>query len=337
MKNEAIEYHQKRLININKHPSADLMILNYTADVQYGWLWDGFIEQFRGLIVDSDFNVIARPFPKFFNMEELKPGQIPNEPFEVFEKMDGSLGILYWADGIPCISTRGSFDSEQAIFATNLLHSKYEHVIPNLDQSKTYLFEIIYPENRIVVDYGGMQDLILLEIIDTQTGRQEGVRDIGFPVVQKYFAWENFNQLAAMNPENKEGFVVKFESGFRMKIKFQNYKELHRIVSGLSEKTIWEWLSSGISPEDKIEGLPDEYYNFVREKSAEITANYTTLERDAVNKYLEIIGGMSDSLDRKAFAILAQKFKLPGILFSMLDKKDYSQQIWKAVKPQTTN
>ena len=104
----------------------------------------------RGLVLDSDGNVVAKPFKKFFNLEELTPGQIPNEPFEVFEKMDGSLGILFNYKGEWILATKGSFISEQAVKGMQILKKyKYERLL----EGYTYLFEIIYSENRIVCQY----------------------------------------------------------------------------------------------------------------------------------------------------------------------------------------
>jgi putative RNA ligase len=38
----------------------------------------------------------------------------------------------------------------------------------------TVLVEIVYPANRIVLDYGGLDDLILLGAVDIATGRTFG-------------------------------------------------------------------------------------------------------------------------------------------------------------------
>src|SRR5579885_481968 len=151
------------------HPSADLIIWNYTAKAQYEKHWTEETMMCRGLITTSAGEIVARPFPKFFNYEEYE-GQIPKEPFTVTEKMDGSLGILYFVDGKPAIATRGSFTSEQAIRATAILRERYEHF--PFSPHYTYLFEIIYPGNRIVVDYGKMDDLVLLATIYTKTGAE---------------------------------------------------------------------------------------------------------------------------------------------------------------------
>lgn len=159
-------------INVQKHPTADLYIYNYSPKAQYDRLWNDWTLACRGLIMNALYEVVARPFHKFFNLEETENLILPDEPFEVYEKMDGSLGILYWADGKPAIATRGSFTSEQAIVATELLHTKYANSLEHLDPTKTYLFEIIYPENRIVIDYGDARKLVLLAVIDTKTGAE---------------------------------------------------------------------------------------------------------------------------------------------------------------------
>lgn len=170
-------------IKCEQHPSADLRILNYTVKTQFGWHWTPETKACRGLIVDGQNNIVQRPFEKFFSIEQLADTPLPLEPFDVYEKLDGSLGILYWANGSPAIATRGSFVSDQAKRGTEFLRARSDL---NLDRQFTYLFEIIYPENRIVVDYGNASDLYLLAIIETATGRELPLQNIGFPVVKKY-------------------------------------------------------------------------------------------------------------------------------------------------------
>jgi len=109
-------------------------------------LWHTYplLLQCRGLVTNSDGDIIARPFKKFFNYEEyleFAPEMIPNESFEVFEKMDGSLGILFNYKDEWVLCTRGSFTSEQSIKGTELL-KKYDY--NRLPKCHTYLFEIIY-------------------------------------------------------------------------------------------------------------------------------------------------------------------------------------------------
>jgi RNA ligase len=87
-----------------QHPTFPIAIYNYTAKAQYENVWNEATLTCRGLICDIDGNVVARPFRKFFNLEQVE--SLPDKPFDVYEKLDGSLGILYWWDGKPYITTR---------------------------------------------------------------------------------------------------------------------------------------------------------------------------------------------------------------------------------------
>lgn len=134
------KYHSDGLVHKQKHPHHDLFIWNYSPKVQYEKLWDDITLQCRGLVTNSKGDIVARPFKKFFNYEEYKPEDIPNEEYVVYEKMDGSLGILfYYNEWI--LATRGSFTSPQAIKGKEIL-KKYP--LEKLDKNNTYLFEIIY-------------------------------------------------------------------------------------------------------------------------------------------------------------------------------------------------
>jgi RNA ligase len=319
----------ERLVSVQKHPEADLFIYNYTAKVQYDKLWNEITLAARGLILDAEMNIVARPFGKFFNLEEHGPGEIPQIPFEVYEKLDGSLGILYWLNGLPYIATRGSFESEQAGRANEILHGKYQHVFPKLDNDKTYLFEIIYPENRIVVDYGGMNDLVLLAIIDNHTGH-EHIADIGFNIVKKYDGINDLQQLKTLEAANREGFVVRFQNGFRVKMKFAEYIRLHRLVTGISNIAIWEYMRDGKPFDELLERVPDEFYDWVMQTKQALEADFERLLAQAKTVYSRLYDD-----DKKAFAIKVMDGAKPlsGILFRLYDGKPYEPVIWKMVKP----
>ena len=125
--------------------------------------------------------VVARPFGKFFNHDEpLAPAPLDGAPMIVTEKWDGSLGILYPApDGCQRVSTRGSTRSDQALEATRIWQDKYEGM--DFGTEVTPLFEIVYPSNRIVVDYQGMRDLVLLAVIDNATGADLPIERFDWP------------------------------------------------------------------------------------------------------------------------------------------------------------
>lgn len=313
-------------INVQQHPSADLRILNYSAKTQFEWKWTQETMICRGLILDGANNIVARPFPKFFSYEQLN-GQVPNESFEAFEKMDGSLGILYWVGDEPWIATRGSFVSDQAQRATRIFRERYASL--DFDRDLTYLFEIILPSNRIVVDYGQTEDLFLLAVISTATGFEYPLFDsdvpFGVPVVKRYDAITDFAEILSTQDRNREGFVVRFESGVRVKIK-EEYRRLHKLLTGINPRHIWEMLKNGDDVSALAERVPDEYYAWLSKVKSGLIRRFTEIEGQAKSdfKLLE---------DRKSTALYYQTCPNPGILFSMLDGKDYSEQIWKMIRP----
>src|SRR3990167_10663795 len=154
------------LLTVRKHPILDLYIYNYTHKTQYQRLWDQYTRMCRGLIVDGQNNILNNPFPKFYNLGETEETMIQNLPMEVpsiTEKLDGMLGILYDEGDSLAIATRGAFDSPYAEWATNWLRLQgFE--MDDFKKGYTYLFEIIYPQNKIIVNYGDRAEITLLAV-----------------------------------------------------------------------------------------------------------------------------------------------------------------------------
>ncbi len=310
----------------NKHPTLELYIYNYTQKTQFERNWNEITLTSRGLILDEDYNIIARPFAKFFNLGEYENQEIPNLKFDVFEKMDGSLGILYFYNNQPFMASRGSFNSEQSIKANELLNSKYANCLPNLDQSKTYLFEIIYPENRIILDYGKEESLVLLAIIDTQTGDEFPLEDLGFPVVKKYDGIDDIQKLKALELSDKEGFVIQYSNNYRLKIKFSEYLRLHRIITQVSSINIWEYLKTEQSLDEVLEKVPDEFFDWVKNTRNKLISEFEAIENQCKKdfKILET---------QKETALYYLTCQYPSVLFAMLNNKNYKPIVWKMIRP----
>lgn len=325
------EYEAQGLITGRPHPTHDLIIWNYTQKCQFEQAWDEVTMQARGLITRPDGTIVARPFKKFFNYEQhTEP--LPLEPFKVTEKCDGSLGILYFIDGKPYIATRGSFTSEQALRANSILE-RY-HDLPILTHY-TYLFEIIFPENRIVVDYGETEDLILLAAIHTETGKEIDIHDPSYasmwtcPIVKRYDGITDIAALRELEEANKEGFVIRFESGLRLKVKFEDYKRLHRILTQCTARTIWEAMSNNISLDAIIENVPDEFFSWFKETRDNFNTQFYLIEGECQ----AILSRVKHLPTRKEQAALITQTRYPGVVFSMLDNKNYEAAIWKLLYP----
>ena len=331
--NKIHPYIKKKLVNEQEHPDfPHLHIYNYTNLCQIQGAWDAVTLQCRGLIIDtSSGEVIARPFPKFFNLEERKH-EIPDEEPHIYEKYDGSLGILYWVNDIPYIATRGSFTSEQALWATEWFRRNVSDYV-QFERSKTYLFEIIYPENRIVVQYD-FAGLVFLSARDTHTGR-EHFDEVQSPILPpKRYPPMGLDMLKKLERDNAEGFVVLYpKSGLRIKLKFDEYKRLHRIVTNVSPRSIWDALRNNSDLNEILERVPDEFYNWVKEWQVKLLAHYDEEEKMAQQSYRAVKN--IETRKDQALWLKSNAPKTMGIVFAMLDGKDYKQLIWRGLKPKT--
>lgn len=338
------KYYQDGLLQRQTHPSKDLYIWNYTPKVQYESLWDDITMQCRGLITTHLGKVISRPFGKFFNYEEvIDKNLIPwdSEYAHVQTKMDGSLGILFFYNGDWIMATRGSFTSEQSIRGLEILKSKYD--LNKFSKEFTYLCEIIYPENRIVVNYN--ENKITFLSITTPEGELNWTtskalfhssnieEDDVVDSVMITFNQETFDTYKKLNIPNEEGFVIRFyPSNFRMKIKFEEYVRLHRILTNVSNRDIWEVLRTNGDMKEILDGVPDEFYDWVKETKEDLINQYNRLEQE-YQWIFKTINRVPNIENRAVFADYAKKYKHPAILFNMLDGKDYTQHIWKLIYP----
>jgi putative RNA ligase len=323
-------------VRAQAHPTASLTIYNYTEHCAFASAWTEVTLACRGLIVDALGGIVARPFAKFFNAGQPGAPTIGlDEPVSVTDKADGSLGIIYdGPDGL-AVATRGSFASAQALHATSLLRRRYRDWAP--PAGLTVLVEIIYPANRIVLDYGGMDDLVLLGAVEIATGRTFGpdaIPDWPGPVVE-VFDYPTFGVALAAPPRpSREGLVVHVRStGNRLKIKYEEYVHLHRLITGLSARTVWEALASGATVEQVAAPLPDEFHGWVRQIAARLHTGIADLEHEIEATFQEIIGNLEDGWSRKDFALVAARHALRGYLFARLDGKPYREALWQHVKP----
>ena len=340
------------------HPTLPLSIYNYSQSTQYEKHWDEITLACRGVITDDETGeVIVKPFPKFFNYEELPVNDIPwltSDYVYVQDKMDGSLGIFFCYDGEWIMATRGSFTSDQAIKGLDILKAKY--MLPSFDPSFAYLCEIIYPENRIVVDYG-QEKVMFLGVVLNRTYnwsesnhdelhwttalavlKSSGVKRSDIVKTTQVFDLgpELYSTLKALNKENEEGYVLRFfPSNMRVKIKFEDYCTLHRILTNVSSYDIWENLMKfGKLPEQMLKDVPDEFYDWVHDTQTKINEDF---HRTYVYHIATVSRIMRDGmLTQKELAerFLALTGVNHGVLFGIAAGKDVSEKIWKMVKPE---
>lgn len=340
------DYIEKGLVVRNDHPTLPLSIYNYTRKVQYEKLWDNITKSCRGLVLDNQGNVIAKTFDKFFNFEEHSPQEIPNEEFEVYEKLDGSLGILFWYQGKWILASKGSFTSTQSVKGKQILSEKYD--VEPIPKGYSTLVEIIYPENRIVCDYGNDEVLVVLSMISNATGKELDYDSMlkinevtGLPVIKKYDGIQDYKTLKSSISKDREGYVIKFRSGLRVKIKGEDYVYLHRLLTEFSNVDIWEYLKDKKDLSTLLDKVPDEFDSWVKTTVKDLNyACYQLRERAGklhdgfrYGKY----GDVNPEPSKKEFAefVMKQQEVLHGVMFAMWDNNNekVDDLIWKIVKP----
>lgn len=342
-----------------QHPTLPLYIYNYSPAVQYDNRWDEVTLNCRGLILDGDGAIVARPWKKFFNLGQVELPIQFDDPVEVMDKADGSLGILYphprGEDGFQhySIATRGSFVSEQAITATEIWNAKYaetyETVLEALDEAYTFLFEIIYPENRIVLDYGDTRDLILLGAVQNENGYYCGPQyakamlDWKGPVVETFEYKTISDAMGHMDRKNAEGFVIRSHN-FMVKLKQPDYLDLHRLVTNASPLTVWEKLAAGQSKTEIISAFPDEFHAYIESMTDPLIDAYEKRVQQIMTRYFDalnavhasvphdVIGGMR-TVERKDYAKAFSKHPDAKFFFRLLDDKSIREVVWRSLRP----
>ncbi|MFD9617549.1 RNA ligase [Streptomyces virginiae] len=364
------------------HPELPLSIYTYTRTAQYDRVWNDVTTRCRGLVADDTTGaVVALPLPKFFNVGEHESGQpyapaLPDEPFEVYDKVDGSLAVVFHYAGRWRVASKGSFISAQATWAQRTLDGRDTGA---LRPGTTYLAEILYPQNRIVVDYGDRRDLVLLAAFGpdgTEVPLAEAAphwEGIGSVVtvwpampLHELIALAESNTLpggASATGTQAEGFVLRFASGVRAKAKLAEYVRLHRVLTKATERDIWrahgiqrfaglplgqlaqglgttaaEIEASGGKPLDALlDQVPDEFDVWVR-KVIERLESEAALRERAID---EAYAGLAHlAADRGAFARAVKALperEIRAAMFLRLDGRSTELAVWRNVRPETSD
>lgn len=341
---------------LKKQEKGDLVLYNYSDKCVYEQKWDILTMRARGLVFDKKAQkAVARPFPKFFNLNENKLTQLSNLPinekFEVFDKVDGSLGILFFYNDSWQIITRGNFVSEQALRAKEMLKN---YDLSGLDKEFTFMVEIIYPENKIIVDYGDEEKLVLLGAINTFSHKEMNFDELkeisensGLELVKKFdYSIDDLLNLKTSMSKDIEGFVIRFENGLRVKVKGDEYLKLARILSNISPLSFWKAMNFGRVNEEYIAQIPEEFIDDVEKIVDELEKNYLKVQEE-IQKELNLIPFEvnQDNLEekRKELGIFIKenrdKFKHSRIFFPLiLEKREkVDEYILKAIRPKGEN
>lgn len=254
---------------INTRVLGTHVLYDYNSYGIYDLGWSDVSLLSRGLVLDlKNKKVVAMPFPKFFNYGEATT-ELPTTEFTTTEKMDGSLGICYWFDdGMSSywrVNTRGSFESDQAVWATKWL-AEHPEITNEFILGSTYLFEIIYPENKIVIPYD-FSGLVLLGAYHG-SGREHTRKELEHLVernglkiaeVHDFNSVEEMLESAKTLPVDREGWVLHYPCGYRVKVKGDEYCRVHRLISNCTPLSVWSSFIECDDFEVLKKDLPEEF------------------------------------------------------------------------------
>lgn len=312
--------------------SEGLEQYTYTQRCVYDRAWNPVTEMARGIVLDpANDNVVATPFVKFFNHGE-RDVPLPNMPFETYEKLDGSLIILFHHNGQWRTATKGSFTSVQAQAAKRMLPA-CNPLMPGY----TFLLEFVGPSNRIVLHYP-RDELVLLGAYDKE-GREvdfEDLRKVALamdwqrPLIHYYDSFADLVAQQGKLPATQEGFVVRFDNGYRLKIKGDEYCRLHRLISNVTPLAIWDQMRNGADMDAIRRELPEEFwadFDIIRGKLYVAHQLRLAAAQDA----LSATAGMTDK--QIGLSDLHNK----SHVFSLRKGQDISESIYKAIRPTGNN
>lgn len=330
---------------VTERAIGSLSIFKYSQECVCDNMWNDDVVRCRGIVFDTDTGtIVCRPYDKFFNLNErpsteLKEvvNKLKTQSYMITEKLDGSCLSIWNYKGKWCASTPGSISSEQAVYAMEQLFPKYN--LDALPTDLTYVCEMIAPWNRMVVDYGDRNELVMVTAFENKwqcteiaQGRVKMLADkAGLNFVEEIPCDDLESFLMKPVPEGEEGYVIRFSDGSRIKLKGAWYFKLHKLASLLSLKNVFEMVSEQPGAYDEvIEDVPD----YIRKDFDDIYAQIMTTRDQVQHDVQQIWNSVPDHTDFKACALVFKEHDTSPVLFAkMRGREDVLEQVtWKVVK-----
>jgi len=208
-----------------------LFVLKYSKTVFYKNLWNRFLEECRGTVIDKDFNLISRPFTKVYNygIEKQAPKLSDDTVVDAYRKINGFMVSVTWHDGDILVSTTGSLDSDFCAMARELIDVGAYREICRANPRLTFMFECVHRNDpHIIPEEEGMY-LIGYRLkewdspvkVDSHALAVFGIQFGCLPV--EGFRTTVGDLRKAVKTVRHEGFVAYTESGDAFKIKSPYY------------------------------------------------------------------------------------------------------------------
>lgn len=324
--------------SFGKPPYSHLVSLKYSMIDSP--LSQPLVQQCRGIVLNSadTWDVVARPFDKWFNHGEAHAATIDWDTARVQEKLDGSLLILYHhqlpgSAGEWMWATTGTPDASAPVAGhpEGYTYSQLARWIFQQSGMKTplphgawadwcFLFELLSPFNRVVTRQPDHK-MVLIGVRNRLTGLELRPDEVPFDTwgwkrVEEYFLFtveEILFTFQKMDPLVQEGYVVVDADFNRIKVKHPGYIALHHLRgNGFSSRRILDVVRAGETAEI-LAAFPEwkEPFEKVQHRCAAFVA--------AVEAEWDILKDwpFDTHEDQKAFALSATRCRLPACLFAL--------------------
>lgn len=322
-----LDFGQQKLVDdysIKIKTVNNLSIYNYDQIESSHVKYETITRECRGLILDDNFNIVARGFNRFFNLGECEKEdtRFNWDDFECQEKLDGSLMFLWCLDGNWTVSTRGSFGDARPgdfditfaeLFWRNFDASKLD----NMNPACTFVFELVGPYNKVVREY--VEGLYLTGVFYNHINEElcaeyvEGIAEwLGVMSPARYQVTQKnvlrMLDFIAEGDPTFEGFVLRDVNNVRIKVKSKEYLLLHTLKGNgsiISPKRFVPIYCKG--EVDEIVATFPEYANALRTYESYLDS----ISRECCDRYLSV----KDIPDQRDFALAIADFPWRAILF----------------------
>ncbi|MBP0019988.1 MAG: T4 RnlA family RNA ligase [Cyanobacteria bacterium SBLK] len=324
LKNLCSQYH----IKANRHHQyPNLVCLKYSQIDSP--MEEIIVQQARGIILDEDENwkIVSYSYDKFFNYGEPNALEIDWQNATVYDKLDGSLMVLYFYDGEWRVQSSGTPDATGQVngFPVNfgeLFWKVWQELSYSLPQETEYCFsfELMTPYNRIVVKQDTNR-LTLHGVRNVSTLKEEEPKiwteRYNWELVTTYplGSWTDILDAAkCLDPMDFEGYVICDRSFRRVKVKSPEYVALSHFRQGFSTRKMLEIIL-------KHEG--DEFLSYYPEWS-EMYHSIQQKYDDFAKKVEAEYDRYKDIPNQKDFALSIKHLPYSGVLFALRSGKSAS-------------
>lgn len=292
------------------------------------------VQQSRGIILDSSKNwkIVSYSYDKFFNYGEPLAVNIDWDTATVYDKLDGSLMVLYYYDQQWQVQSSGTADGSGEVYGFNysfaqLFWRVWQELNYPLPEETNYCFsfELLTPYNRIVVQQK-QNNLVLHGVRNIQTLQEEKpeilAEKYGFNLVQTFplFNWQDIiKAVEKLNPLEAEGYIICDAQFNRIKVKSPKYVLWSHFRTSFSTHKILQII---------VNNEGDEFLNYYPE--------WTKLYQEMNFKYEKLVAEIQATYDQyksipmqKDFALAVKHLPYSGILFAL--RRDKSLSIKEAL------